>query len=76
MNDFNNVVFKLTCNDSRKITDAILSKCSTIYIPPIKIDKIIIKFEEICNNEEIYYIIQMKLSILLLKAVMVIFLLQ
>ena len=56
MNDHeHNVIFIFTCNNSRKMEDSILIKCSTIFIPHVKPVLIANLLESICIQEEIYY---------------------
>ena len=56
MNDHGkNNVFIFTCNDSTKIISSILSKCVTIYIPPIKKEQIISRLEILCEKEKVFY---------------------
>lgn len=56
MNDYeHNVVFIFTCNDSRKMIDSIMSKCSTMFIPQISSTNIATVLEGLCLKEGIYY---------------------
>lgn len=56
MNDHGEkVVFIFTCNDSKKIEDSILSKCSTMFIPRVKPNDIVKLLEELCIREEVFY---------------------